>query len=82
MVDSRLHPEAVAPSTAVIEAVSEANGVEADCLDLLLHDAIDPDALDALFAGRGGANGMVEFEYHGHDIVVDETGQVSLDPDG
>lgn len=60
--------ENVAPSTAVVQAISETTGI--DVLDLPpLNNVIDPDSLDGLFSGRDTI-GSVNFEYAGHHITV------------
>lgn len=69
-------------SSAVVHAVADAEG--ADPLDLTpLYDAVDPDALDSLFAsltGEGAASiDEVSFEYEGYDVTVTADGSVSLE---
>lgn len=61
--------------TTVIETVAEAAGVSELELEPL-YDAIDPDALEALF--RPGAVGRVEFTYHGHAVTVHSDGRVDV----
>lgn len=65
--------ECPAPSVAVIEAVAEAT--DTDPMNLpQLHDIVDTEALDLLFAERGGggqrAGGTVTFEYANCEVVV------------
>lgn len=63
------------PSNAVIEAVAEAEN--ADATDLSpVYDAIDPDALDALFTGR--CPGEVAFDYEGYTVIVREEAEVTV----
>lgn len=64
-------------STAVIEAVSEEEGVDPVDLHDSLYDAIDPDALETLF--RNGT-GYVVFEYHGYEVAVDSDQNVDVTP--
>lgn len=68
---------------AVVLAVAEAEGVEPEALDRPLTDVVDPDALAALFAttadGRSRAGGRITFEYCGHQVVVDASGDVAVD---
>ena len=48
-----------------------------------LYDAIDPDALDALFettAGGRPGTAVVEFVYADHDVTVARSGTVSIRP--
>ncbi|MFB6080479.1 MAG: HalOD1 output domain-containing protein [Haloferacaceae archaeon] len=67
------------PSTAVLEAVSASSGVPATDLPPL-YDAIDPGALEALFAGRR-TSGHVEFRYAGHVVTVDADRTVEVSTD-
>lgn len=66
------------PVYAVVSAVSNASGL--DVFELPpLYEAINPDALNALFTSRsepGGGN--VSFEYAGYDVVVRGTGVVEV----
>lgn len=69
------------PSQAVIELVAEAEDVDPVDLDVPLYDAVDPEALDALFestAGSSRLNGQTTFEYLGHTVVVASDGTVEL----
>jgi len=76
-----------APSQAVIEAVADAEGVSPHALRPPtyepLHEAIDPDSLDALFAdrvdGAPRARGTVSFTYCGYAVTVDGDGSVTLE---
>lgn len=71
------------PSERIVEAVADAEGV--DPLELPpLYDAVDPDAVDSLFAPqlRVGSvpshDAAVRFEYHGYVVRVAATGRISL----
>lgn len=44
-----------------------------------LANAIDPDALDAVFAGKS-TEGSVSFQYAGHDLVVRSNGDIEVYP--
>ncbi|WP_049925688.1 HalOD1 output domain-containing protein [Halopiger goleimassiliensis] len=76
------------PSRAVIEAVADAEGVSPAelCPPAYdpLHEAIDPDALDALFEDRADgaprSTGSVSFPYCGYLVTVEEDGSVTLEP--
>lgn len=60
-------------SVAVVTAIAERRGVSPTELPPL-YDAIDPDAMDALFASTrsGGPRcGRLEFTYDGHEITVE-----------
>ena len=64
-----------APSEAIIEAIAEET--DSDPLELPpLYNAIDPDALDRLFANREG--GTVTFCCCGHKITVKQDGTVVI----
>ena len=62
----------------VVQRVAKRKGIEPADLDRPLHDAVDPDALNRLFR-LTGAPGSVTFQYCGHDVTVDSTGDVELD---
>lgn len=74
--DQRNTTTDAALSSAVLAAVAEREGVEPAELDRPLFDAIDPDALDALFE-RG--SGRVRFTYLGYTVVAHSDGRVDLD---
>lgn len=69
-------------SETVVDAVADAKGV--DPLDLEpLYDAIDPDALDSLFAEAPGASASpteLRFEMDGCEVVVRGGGTVVVTP--
>lgn len=75
------------PSQAVVEAVADAEGISPMELQPpeydALHAAVDPTALDELFAPRhDGASrrgGVVTFEYCGYRVTVDASGEVSIE---
>ncbi|WP_121822343.1 HalOD1 output domain-containing protein [Halostella salina] len=70
------------PSEAVLTAVATASGDEplpsaatgSDDVLPPLYDAVDPDALDALFRQESeqqpGFGGEVTFPYHGYEVTV------------
>ena len=67
-------------SQAVVETVARAEGADALDLEVPLYDAIDPDALDALFqSGHASVDGYVEFVYYGYEVTVTADGNVSID---
>ena len=66
-------------SQVVVEAVASAEGVDPLDLEVPLYDAVDPDALDALFESGGAVDGRVEFEYYGYDVTATGDGRVTLD---
>lgn len=71
--------ESVDLGYAVVKAISDAEGTDPAMLDRPLHDAIDPDALNALFVGKRGTDGTVTFYYHGYDVTVMRDGRVTLE---
>lgn len=59
----------VRPTTAIVRAVATVRGVDPTDLQRPLFEAVDPDALDALFDSN--LDGMsVSFEYHGHRVEL------------
>lgn len=78
------------PSQAVVEAVADAEGI--DPVELsppeyeTLYDAIDPSALDALFAPRSNgadrADGTVVFPFCRYLVTVRADGTVTVEPAG
>ncbi len=75
------------PSQAVVEAVAAAEGVSPEELCPpeyeMLHDVVDPQALDDLFApkatGIPRSAGRVYFEFCGHDVTIEPDGSVTLE---
>ena len=67
-------------SVAVVRAVAAREDVQPVQLTPPLHDAVDTDALDALFRsidpGDAESNVRVEFPYRGHTVLVEGPGQV------
>lgn len=66
-------------SQVVVEAVASAEGVDPLDLEVPLYEAVDPDALDALFQSGTTVEGRVEFEYYGYEVAVTGDGCVTLD---
>lgn len=66
-------------SHEVIEAVAEERGTEPEDLPETLNDVVDPDALDALFAGQNSRSGMVTFRFCEYTVTVTADGDVSLE---
>jgi hypothetical protein len=67
---------------AVIEAVAAATGREPTELPLL-ERVVDPEAIDALFDGRGGAPeraAYLAFSYAGADVTLGDDGGVTARP--
>ncbi|OVE85225.1 HalOD1 output domain-containing protein [Natronolimnobius baerhuensis] len=71
-------------SVAVITAVANRQGCDPSDLPPL-YDAIDPDALDAVFDSTradGARQGRLSFTYDGHEVVIDSDEQTQLIIDG
>lgn len=63
-------------SERVVERVAARTG--RDPLDLpVLHDILDPDALDTLVEGM--VDGQVSFTYAGHEVTVTSDGEIALE---
>ena len=60
---------------SIVDAVAAARGCDPADLEPL-HDVVDPDALQALFAGSGRSTGRIQFAYGDHTVVVDADGNV------
>lgn len=72
-------------SVRVVEAVAAREGIDPLEVSPPLYDAIDPTALDALFAPTGSANrtsGTVSFTYRGHRVRVESDGRITLGTGG
>ena len=67
-----------AVSTRVVNEVRAATATPTEELPLLYH-VIDPDALDALFAGCD-TDGSVEFQYAGRTVAVFADRSVTVSP--
>lgn len=70
-------------SQAVVEAVADAEGVDATELRVPLFDVIDPDALDAFFRSaresESASLSRIAFTYYGYEISVAESGTVTVE---
>jgi len=68
--------------TTVVEEIAAREGVDPVELDVLLHDVIDADALEALANGTDHRQETtplrVTFSYHGYTVTVDGTGAVTV----
>ena len=69
---------ATSPSQAVIDAVADAEGVDAIELTKPLHDVVEPDALDSIFQN---GTGSMTFAYLDYQVTVDHDGRVEVSPD-
>jgi len=48
-------------------------------LDPPLAEVVDPDALETVIEDSATSNLEIQFEYRGHDIVVDASGHLQAD---
>lgn len=71
------------PSLRVVEAVANAEGIDPVDLEPPLYDAVDPNAIDELFApmatSNGSRHGRLSFRYRGYDVTVRSDGTVFLE---
>jgi hypothetical protein len=68
------------PSVAVVMAVAAREGVDPTELSPPLNDVVDPDALDALFAGSDDESiGSLTFDYRGYSVEVRSDGRVHVE---
>lgn len=71
-------------SSKVVESVAALEEVDPVDLDERLNNVVDPDALDALFSGRGDESGSdrrasVTFSYCGYMVIVRGSGEVTIE---
>lgn len=78
-----LHPPAERESVVVeiVRLIAAVEGCEPDEIDPPLYDAVDPIALDDLFAGdrSRAVGGRVTFEYRGYDVTVTADRRVAVE---
>lgn len=78
-------PSTDAPSFTVVERIAELEGTTPGELSPPLYSAIDPEALDSLFAPTARSSrteGQLSFTYCGYEVDVRSTGEVSVaDPE-
>lgn len=80
-VHRRAGSDSGAVSMAVVEALAEARGVSPLELEPPLFDAVDPEALDQLFAASAGVSeGRVVFTVDGHEVTVTAEDDVYVEP--
>lgn len=67
-------------STVVVEALAAATGEDPTSIDFHLYDAVDFEALDALYrhAQESGGTWQMEFTVEGFDVVAHSDGRVSV----
>ncbi|WP_424019302.1 HalOD1 output domain-containing protein [Halorientalis pallida] len=69
-------------SQSVVEAVAREKGVDPSDITPKLYEAVDPEALDRIFAGTSAAGqreGRIVFTYHGCEVTVHSEGSVSIE---
>ena len=79
MMDEPTYTTGKSLSTVVIEAVAEEMDTEPEELPVPLYEAIEPDALDALFGSQNSSDGVVMFSYCDYEVTVTADGGVSLE---
>ena len=67
-------------SYTVLTEVAKFKDTVPETLEPPLHEAIDPEALDMLFADRNGAarSGEISFSYSGCHVGIDSDGRVHV----
>ena len=67
-------------SEKIVTSVAETEGIDAADLHDPLYTAVNPDALEALFARPASENGVkhVTFQYHGYEITIDADRTISI----
>jgi hypothetical protein len=71
-------PEPESTRTRVVRAIAERESVDPIRLDPPLNEVVDPDALDAMFAGPT-ACGVVRFSYRDLVVQVAADGRVRVE---
>jgi hypothetical protein len=67
------------PTPKMVDAVAEAEDVDPATLDPPLAEVVDPDALETLIEDPTISDLEARFAYRGHDIIIDDRGQVQVD---
>lgn len=69
---------------SIVETVAEREGVDVTELDAPIHEAVDTDALESLFATTAmtGTDAFVTFTYCGYSIRVDGSGGIRVSDSG
>lgn len=69
------------PSVALVEAIAEAGGRDPLGLDIVLHEHVNADALDAMFAAdrRGDSSVRAEVPIGGYSVTIDSDGSITVD---
>ena len=64
-------------SIDVVETIAAVTGDDPLAMSPPLYEVVDTDALDTLY--ERGADVCVEFEYNGHQVVIDDDQTVTVD---
>jgi len=71
-------------TTTLVHAVSDATGADVSAVETALHERVDPDALDLLFAPAAGgnqrSNATLTMTIGGHQVTVSNTGRITVSP--
>lgn len=72
----------ISPTTAVIEAIADHEGLDPLDIKQPLHEVIDPDALNSIIGGnemdRERSDIVVQFSYNGCRVHVSSSGAVEV----
>lgn len=83
MHDTAYEPTTDEPvSAAVVRALAAATDTDPTDVDLRLYDAVDPDALDALYPSGRRADLEVTFTLGEFEVTVEDTRRVTVRPAG
>lgn len=78
IVTDEFDPESTAASTAVVCAVAGTLDAQPREIDPI-YDAVDPDALDAVFEDPDRVPAVVSFGYEGFTVSVCGSGEITLE---
>ncbi|QLG64342.1 hypothetical protein HUG12_20765 (plasmid) [Halorarum salinum] len=71
-------------TTTVVHALADAMGTDVTGIEFSLHDSVDPEALDRLFAPRDDGTprppGHVAFSVEGYRVTVYSGGDIAITP--
>ena len=72
------------PSIAIVAAIADAEGVDPTETDFILHDAVDPDALDRIFGGDRQVDvteirTVATFHVADYEVEIRNDGRITID---
>lgn len=73
-------PVVMSVSSRIIHTIASVEGVDASELDPPLYDAINPDALDALYREDSSTVPTVMFEYNDYQVMVFASDDIEVKP--